>query len=198
MLLEPGVAVGAFVFSNHDDRDVGLARYCSSGADAFELRLGIRLSDFVFVPRRPTLVSRRDFADFRIEHLDTVTCPLANPIEDADLISRYWVAAIPAEVHVSGVGPDHRNRFQFLLIEREEIFLILEQYDGLLRDLQSRLLMLGVIRSFLCVVGIDVRILEQAETKLRFQHALYGSIQLGLCYFAVAHLVQQSGVNRAI
>src|SRR5580700_4904580 len=145
MLLGPGLAVGAFVFSNHDDRDVGLARDSSSGTDAFELRLGIRLSDFVFVPRRPTLLSRRDFAAFRIEHLDAVTRPLANAIEDADLISQSWVAAIPAEMHVSGVGPDHRNRFQFLQIEREEISLILEQYDGLLRDLQCQLLMLGAI-----------------------------------------------------
>src|ERR1700731_641667 len=161
MLLGPGLAVGAFVFSNHADRDVGLARAPGSGADAFELRLGIRLSDFVFVPRRPSLLSRRDFAAFRIEHLDTVTCPLANTIEDADLISQSWVAAIPAKMHVSGVGPDHRNRFQFLQIEGEEVFLILEQYDGLLRDLQSQLLMLGVIRSFLCVVRIDVWILEQ-------------------------------------
>src|SRR5580704_19650844 len=106
MLLRPGFAIRALVFSDYYNRDVCLARCSHRGLNAFGIGLGIGLFNFVFIPCRPSLFASRDLAAFGIQHFDAGWNALANAVENADLISRSRITAVTTQVNVRRIGPD--------------------------------------------------------------------------------------------
>src|SRR5450631_3162655 len=109
MLFRPGLAIGAFILPDYDDGYVRLPSDGGRGANRLNLRLGIGLRDFVLVPRRPALLSSRDFAALGVEHLDAFAGTLSNAFENADLVSRTRVATVAAQMNIGCIGPDDRD-----------------------------------------------------------------------------------------
>src|SRR5579863_4893060 len=161
MLFRPGFAVGAFVFANYDNGNIGFSRSVGGGADAGGLRGRIRDINFIFVPRRPALLAGSDLAALGEDNFHARLNPFADSVENADLVPWAGVTAVAADVNVGGVRTDDGDRLQFRRIERKKIAVVLQQDDGFLRDFQRQLLMLGTVRSALRVIGINVRILEE-------------------------------------
>src|ERR1700757_1466995 len=141
MLLGPGLTIGAFIFSDDHDRNLGLLRDGRGGTNAFRIRLRIWLLHFVLVPTGPALLSQGDLAAFGVKHFRFVADALADAFEDADLIPRTRIAAVAAEVDVGSIRAYYGNGFQFLKIKGKKVSLVPEQNDRLLGDLQCQFLM---------------------------------------------------------
>jgi hypothetical protein len=101
------------------------------------------MSSTSFATSRDSLEARRDLAAFRVKHLGLVAHAGANAIENADSVA--GIAAVSAQVHVGGVGPDHRNRLQLGQIERQQVLLVLQQHKNDLLGRFSRAAMLGAV-----------------------------------------------------
>ena len=129
------------------------------------LRLWIGQFDFVFVPSRPA-VRGRDLAAFRVQHFGFVPDALSDPVKDGDVISLSGITAVAAQMNIGGIGPDDRNGFELVKVERKQIAYHFSAGRSTSRRLSRASCVLGAVGDALGVVGIDVRILKQAESEL--------------------------------
>ena len=131
MFFRPRLTVRALVLAHHNDGDVGLSRGIRGGANAGGLRCRVGDINCIFVPRRPALLAGGDLAAFGKYDLHSRLNPLADSVENADLVPWAGIAAVSAEMNVGGIWPDDSDRFQFRRVERQKIALILQAAQSL-------------------------------------------------------------------
>ena len=79
-----------------------------------------------------------------------------------------------------------------MAVERQSA-VVLEENDALLRRLHGHGASLGVVRDFLSVARVGVRMLEEAPQELESQHPPHGRVDLGLCDFPLRQRLRQIG-----
>src|SRR6185312_7383282 len=86
---------------------------------------------------------------------------------------------VTAEPRHGGVGPDHGQGPDTLRLQRQSA-VVLEKNDALLRLLHGERAGLRVIRDFLCMTGVRVRVLEESREELEAQDAAHRRVDLSL------------------
>ncbi len=185
-----------FVLADHEDRDVGFLGGFGGGFHAVLLRGRVDQFDVVGKPSVPVVLGVGDLAAFGVDDVSLRADAVLNSLQDADAVRGF--AAVSAEVHAVGIGADHGNGLELGEIERQQVLVVLEEDDCLLRGLQRERAVLGAVGGLLGVVRIDIGIVEQAETELRRQHAGDGAVDHCLRDGSLLYLPEQRAVDGAV
>src|ERR1700730_15034112 len=98
-------------------------------------------------------------------------------------------------MQIGGVGADDRYSFVFVLRQRKQVVLVLEQHDGLACCFQSELLMLRAVGDFFGVVGIGVRAIEKASDEFGAQNTSHGAVDRSFRHFSLLNLLDQAAIR---
>src|SRR5262245_21455445 len=164
------VLVAAEREHNHVRGFGDLDRFC----DQFRVALGVVRRRAV-APPVPSLF--RDLATFGVIDFDLLADLIAHSFEYADAAS--GVVAVAAQMNAGRIWADDRDGLQFGAIERQQAAFVLEQRDGTARGFRRQVLMSLAVGQLRRALRVDVRVLEEAEQKLRAQRSGHGPVQRG-------------------
>ena len=166
--------------------DVGLLGDFDGLGDLLAVLGRIAGRHFVLAARSRRL---RDLAAFAVEHVHAVADLGLDAVEHGDVVLGH--AAVAAEQAAVGVRADDGDGLELRRVERREVAVVLEQRDRLARGLQRQLAMRVAADDALGLVGIDVRIVEQAQLEFPEQHRRDQLVELRFLQHALADQLDQ-------
>ncbi len=185
MLGRPGLARGLLVAADGEHDHVGAPGHLDRLRDLLAICAGIARGDLVLSPGAVD----GDLAAFAVEHFHALAEPGLNAFQHGDVAFRH--AAIPAQQTAVGIGADHRDGLDTVRIQGQQIALVLQQRDALVRRLQGELRVRLGTHHALRLGGVHIGVVEQAHLKFPEKHRRHKFVELAFLKHAFAHQFDQ-------